>query len=200
MRAVTTSDIRTLRATAAGLFLVTAALFAFGVNRERAAHHVEATAHTASSGSGATTETPGEIAAETADETGASTAPTALTASASGSEATETTASSGSETSEKVLGLHLESTGSVAVAAIASVAIAVGLLLRRSSVSAVAGVAAVVGLAFAVVDVAEVAHQHHVGRNALAALAGLVAVGHVLAGALSGWSLRSRRSMAATKA
>ena len=185
---VITVNARNLRATAAGLFLLTAALFGLGVNRERAGHHVEATARTAVSATVAATETPGETGAETAGETGS-------TASSSGSETTAT--SSGSERSEKVLGLNLESPGSVVVAVIASLTVAGGLLLRRSSLSAIAGTAVVVGLVFAVVDVAEVAHQHHVGRNGLAALAGLVAVGHVLAGALCAWSLRSRRAVAA---
>ncbi len=181
-----TADTRTLRATAAGLFLVTAALFAIGVNRERATHHAEA-APTSSVAAVAAAETGGESGAETAGET-------ASTASASGSEATETTASSGSETSEKVLGLNLESTGTVIVAVITSLAISVGLLLRRSSV---ARAAVAVGFMFAVVDVAEIAHQHDVGRTALAVLAGVVAVGHVLAGTLSGWSLRSASTIKA---
>lgn len=54
-----------------------------------------------------------------------------------------------------------------------------------------AAAAAVAALAFAVFDVAEVAHQLDVSRSGLALLAAAIAFGHVAAAGLSLGSMRS---------
>ena len=91
-----------------------------------------------------------------------------------------------------MLGIDVESPATVALAVLASIALAAGLWLTKQRAVAVAAV--VVGALFALFDIAEVAHQLDESRTGLAVLAGVIAVGHAAAAALSGRSVRGART------
>jgi hypothetical protein len=144
------------------LLIVGACLFAAGVAAERhaVAHHTETAAESVpAAGDGDGSETPAT------------------------SEAPAVSPTKSERASEHVLGIDLESNTLVAAAIALSLALAVLALLqaRRS----VAVIAAVVAFAFAVFDLAEIAHQVRESRQGLALLAALVAVVH-LATSVSG--------------
>lgn len=84
----------------------------------------------------------------------------------------------------KVLGVDVESPASVALALVASAALAAGLWFRPSR--PVALCALLVAVAFAVFDVAEVAHQLEESNSSLTVLAGVVGAGHAAAAVASG--------------
>jgi hypothetical protein len=83
------------------------------------------------------------------------------------------------------LGVDVEAAPFVALAAIASLGLALAAWLRPRAVMALALVAAAM-LAFAVLDVREVVHQVDESRGGLAVLAGAVAALHAAAGAVAG--------------
>jgi hypothetical protein len=87
------------------------------------------------------------------------------------------------EVGERLLGVDLESPALVGLAVVLSIGMAVAVLVtdRRDLLIAVA----VAMLAFTLLDVREVAHQIREARAGLAALATVVTVGHLAAGALS---------------
>ena len=162
------------------LLIAGAALFAIGVAAERNANdtHTETgteTANTAEPSTKATTPTGeaaeaggGEVA--NADETnGQGTAPTAEPAGEA--------AGHSESSSETLLGLNLESTPLVIIAAAASILLAV--LNRRRNVRALLFATMAFAVVFAVFDIAEVAHQIKESRAALALLAATIALVHV---------------------
>ncbi len=80
-------------------------------------------------------------------------------------------------------GVDVESTPLVALAALASIALALAAWLRPGWI-ALLTLIAVAMIAFAVLDVREVFHQLNEDKGGLAALAGLAAVVHLAAGGL----------------
>lgn len=152
---------RRLCRAAAALLVVTAALFVAGVAVERSdsASETGSTTHTESAD-----EAHHDEAAEHTEPGGAA-------------------AESTHHDDERVLGLDLEAGPLVLLAALASLALAAGLWLWGSR--AIAGAAAVFASLFTVLDVAELAHHIDESRTGLAVLAGLIAVGHLLAAAAS---------------
>lgn len=162
------------------LLIAGAALFAIGVAAERNANdtHTETGTETANTGEPSTkATTPTGEAAEVgggevanADETnGQGTAPTA--------EPAGETAGNSESSSETLLGLNLESTPLVIIAAAASILLAV--LNRRRNVRALLFATMAFAVVFAVFDIAEVAHQIKESRAALALLAATIALVHV---------------------
>jgi Flp pilus assembly protein TadB len=91
---------------------------------------------------------------------------------------------------EAVLGVDLESPWTVAAGVAISAVLAAGLWL--SSRRWLAVVAAAFAVMFAALDVDELLHQLTENRAGLVAIAVLLAVGHLAAGALAGTSSRSR--------
>ena len=164
------------------LLIAGAALFAIGVAAERNANdtHTEIStgAETANTGAPSTkTTTPTGEAAEAGggevaptDQTTGETAPTAEPAGEA--------AGHSESRSETFLGLNLESTPLVLIAAAASVALAV-LNWRRNVRSLLFATMAFAGV-FAVFDIAEVAHQIKESRAGLALLAATIALVHVV--------------------
>ena len=162
------------------LLIAGAALFAIGVAAERNANdtHTETgneTANTAEPGAEATAPT-GEAAeagggevAHTDETNGEGTAPTAEPVG----EAAGHSESSG----ETFLGLNLESTPLVIIAAAASVVLAV--LNWRRNLRALLFATLAFAVVFAVFDIAEVAHQIRESRAGLALLAATIALVHV---------------------
>jgi hypothetical protein len=102
---------------------------------------------------------------------------------AEGGEAHARAGHSGSEL--RALGVDLEAAPFVALAAAASVGLA--LAAWRHPSATVLLVLAAAMLAFAALDVREVAHQLAENRTGLAVLAGAVAVLHAAAAAVAGW-------------
>ena len=90
---------------------------------------------------------------------------------------------------ETILGIDIESPAAIALEFVASVLLAGALWFRPIGPVLVAG--AVFGLAFAVLDIAEIAHQVDESDTGLAAPAAVIAAGH-LAAAASGPALRAR--------
>jgi hypothetical protein len=157
---------RRLRRTAAALLVVCAGLFVVGVTAE------------------------GATRAETTQPAGVHDEAT----EAGHDEATETGGSeAGHDESaeERILGVDVEAPGAVVLAVAVSVALAVGLWIRRQRWLAVAAVG--VAVVFAVFDVDEIAHQLGESRNGLAVLAGVIAAGHLAAAATAGLSTRPAR-------
>jgi hypothetical protein len=103
-------------------------------------------------------------------------------------EATEQTEHNGqveaSETSERVLGIDLESTPFVVLAVGISVVLAAA--TWRNDQKLILLVATVFAAAFAVLDVAELAHQVKQSATAIAVIAGIIAVMHAVAAFLAG--------------
>jgi hypothetical protein len=89
---------------------------------------------------------------------------------------------------ERILGVDVEAPGPVVLAVAVTVALAVGLWIRKQRWLAVA--AAWVAVVFALFDVTEIAHQLDESRNGLAVLAGVIAAGHLAAAATAGLSTR----------
>jgi hypothetical protein len=87
---------------------------------------------------------------------------------------------------EQVLGVDVESPGAVGLAVAASIALAVGLWIRKQRWLAIAAVG--VAVVFAVFDVAEFAHQISESRTGLALLATVIAAGHLAASATAALS------------
>ena len=83
------------------------------------------------------------------------------------------------ESSEKVLGLNLESTPLVVVAVAISVALAVA--TWRTNGKLVLLIVGLFAVAFAVLDIAELAHQVNKSATGLAVLAGVIAALHLAA-------------------
>jgi hypothetical protein len=157
---------RQLRRTAAALLVVCAALFIVGVITEGDTHAetTEPAADHDEAVKGAEGETGHDEAAE-----------------ASGAGHNESA-------DERILGVDVESPGSVVLAVAVSVALAVGLWIRKQRWLAVSAAAA--AIAFALFDVAEIAHQLDETRFGLAVLAGVIAAGHLAAAATAGLSTR----------
>jgi len=148
---------RPLRRVAAVLFLVTVALFAVGVALEKDGHAEPAAA---------VTEAPDH--AEGGEEGGHDE-----------DTVTEEVGHDDGGESESVLGVDLESPLTVTLAVVGSLLLAIGLWFtdrRGVAAAAVAG-----GLAFAVFDVAEVAHQVDASRSGLAVLAVVLVLCHTAA-------------------
>ena len=162
------------------LLIAGAALFAIGVAAERNANdtHTETgteTVNTGGPGTAATAPT-GEAAeagggevVHTDETTGEGTAPTA--------EPVGEAAGHSESSSETFLGLNLESTPLVIIAAAASVVLAV--LNWRRNVRALLFATMAFAVVFAVFDIAEVAHQIKESRAGLALLAAMIALVHV---------------------
>ena len=165
-----------LRPLLVGLIVVATALFVVGVAIERgsgeAGHHGAAVA----TPSGAHDESAGEQA-------GREVAGAESKGEAAGSEA-------GGESELRPLGIDVEAWPFVVLAAVVSLALALGVWLRPGTRWLLALVA-VAMLAFGVLDVREVFHQLDVDENGLAILAGGVAALH-LAAALVAATMASR--------
>jgi Flp pilus assembly protein TadB len=89
---------------------------------------------------------------------------------------------------EAVLGVDLESPWTVAAAVVISAVLAVG--LWSSSRRWLAVVAAVFAVMFAALDIDELLHQLTENRTGLVAIAVVLVVGHLAAGAMAGTSSR----------
>lgn len=170
-----------------GLIVVATGAFVVGVALERNSEegHDEA-AEVKPEGSGEATEggegeAGHEEGAESADE------------SASG----ETASAESAESGESVLGVDLESTPLVVLAALGSLALAAGVWVspRFRLLLAVVGV---VMVAFAALDVREVALELDEDRAGLALLAGVVASLHLAAAALAALAARASPDGAAS--
>ena len=171
-----TRDLGRMRAAMATLLVASALLFGIGILIERGTGspgtpHVEAT----SPPSGSTA--PHVEGSSEAGEAGASPAAEASATTAEAGESpgahTETTST------ESILGIDPEAPPLVAVAIILSL-LAAYLVWRDGRRIVVIG-AIVVALGFAALDLLEVSHQVRKGTTLVAIIAGLVAVGHLLA-------------------
>ena len=163
---------QSLRRIAAALFVITAVLFAVGVAAEGGeGSDGEATAQAETAeGAGEA----GEDAQGEAEE------------QAAGEEGEEGHDEAGEET---VFGIDVESPATVTAAVLASLALAAGLWLSTRRWVALVAVAA--GVLFAVFDVAEVARQLDESRSGGAALAAVVAAGHLAAAGAAWLSTRT---------
>ena len=159
---------QSLRRIAAALFVITAALFAVGV----AAEGEEGSETEAAEQAEATATEEGETGEEGPDEG---------EEEAGGEEAEEEHDEAGEET---VFGIDAESPATVTAAVLASLALAAGLWLSTRRWIALVAVAA--GVVFAAFDVGEVVRQLDESRSGGAALAAVVAAGH-LAAAGAAW-------------
>ena len=197
----------------AALLVVAAGVFAVGVGVEKSHHHHEAatplptpvtvagavgaegsSSHEAAEGTGGVT----SAASETGTGTTAGSGSESSSGSESGSESTSGSESSSESTESKVLGINTESTPVVILVVLGSLALA-GLLLRRPGRTALGATVVVAGLA-AVFDLAELAHQRHLGEHGLAFLAAVVAGLHLAAAILAGWVWWSARGSTASLA
>jgi hypothetical protein len=166
----------------AALLVVAAGLFAVGVGVEKSHHHHEAAAPVVPA---TIASTEGSESHEAAESSPAPAESGAESGSESGSESTES----------KVLGINTESTPVVILVVLGSLALA-GLLLRRPGRRALGATVVVASLA-AGFDLAELAHQRHLGEHGLAFLAAAVAGLHLAAAILAGWVCWSARGSAA---
>ena len=171
-----TRDLGRLRAAMATLLVASALLFGLGILIERGTGspgtpHVEATNPPAQSAA------PHVEGSSEAGEAGESPAAEASVTTAEAGESpgvhTETT------NTESILGIDPEAPPLVALAIILSL-LAAFLVWRDGRRIIVIG-AILVALAFAALDVLEVSHQIREGTTLVAIIAGLVAVGHLLA-------------------
>jgi hypothetical protein len=168
---VTTTDARWPRHAIAVLLIVAAGLFVVGVNSENDndVHNDESNAETdAADGHDEATESAKAIAAEAEER------------STSEAEAADEEAE---EDEERVLGNDVESPVLVTTAVVISLLIA-GLVWRRSD-RRLFIIVAVFGAGFAVLDVAEVAHELDEDNTGLALLAGAIAALHAAVAALA---------------
>jgi hypothetical protein len=154
------------------LIIAATALFVTGVVIERNSNdtHTETASSSAAESAGSAGE--GESAHSEGEHAGGE---TDQHASEPASGATE----KGGE--DRLLGIDVESTPLVALAALASIALALAAWLRPGWIALLTLIAGAM-IAFAVLDVREVFHQLDENRGGLAALAGLVAVVHLAAG------------------
>jgi hypothetical protein len=90
------------------------------------------------------------------------------------------------------LGIDIEAAPFVALAAIASLALAIATWLRPRTVPLL-GLVALAMLVFAALDIQEVVHQSHEARTGLAILAACVAALHLIAAALATVMIRDAR-------
>jgi hypothetical protein len=102
------------------------------------------------------------------------------------------------ESSERLLGVDPESTGVLALAVVASLALAAA--VWRTGTPWLLGLVAVVMVAFAALDVREVVHQIGESRAGLTILAALVAALHLAAAALAARGTLGRRRAGARPA
>lgn len=170
---------QSIRQISAALFVVTAVLFAVGV----AAEGEEGAEGETTKQAEATKAEEGETGEEVPDE---GEEQTAGDEGAGGEEAEEGHDESGEET---VFGVDVESPATVTAAVLASLALAVGLWLSTRRWIVLAAVAA--GVVFAVFDAGEVVRQLDESRSGGAALAGVVAAGHLAAAGAAWLSTRS---------
>lgn len=180
------NDAKTLRIVAAVALVLGAALFAFGVAGEHASPDV----HQETVATSTPSESPGGEGAAgegTGGETGGESGTGA-------GESGGTTSESHGGSDATLLGIDLEGAPFVVVALIASIALAVALVVLRSRALLV--VTIVVALTFALADVREVFHQLH-ERPGIAALATVVALAHVVAVVAAAAGVRRLRSAAA---
>jgi hypothetical protein len=159
---------RTTARVAAVLFVVTAGLFVVGVSTEPDVHD-ESSEVTDSHDEATDAEAEGEAHDEGAGDAGAATHDEAE--------------------GETTLGIDVESPVSITAAVVVSLLLAGLLWARPTRAVGLAGV--VVALGFAVLDIAEVAHQLDESRTGYALLAGAVAIGHAVAALLAGRVARS---------
>ena len=172
-----TRDLGRLRAAMATLLVASALLFLVGIFIERGGGSA-ATPHVEASPPAAASTTPHvEGSGETGGEAGESHARGA-TAETAG----ESAAHSESGGSEAILGIDPEAPALVALAIIVSLLAA--FLVWRDGRRLVIAAALVVALGFAALDLLEVSHQAREGTALLVIVAGLVAVGHLLAAGL----------------
>jgi hypothetical protein len=113
---------------------------------------------------------------------------TALEPAESGDEHSESGATA--ERDARVLGIDLESSGTVAVAVVAALALATAALWRPSRALFVVIIG--FGGAFVVLDLAELAHQLDAGRWGLAVAAALIAAMHALSASIAGSEITAR--------
>ena len=175
-----TRDPGRMRAAMATLLVATALLFAVGIVIEGATtstgvEHVEATSPP---GQSIAPHVEGSNeAGEAGGEAGESRAPEASAAAAG--EAGESAGNSETGSGEAILGIDPEAPPLVALAIILSL-VAAFLVFRDGRRSVVAG-AVVVAVGFAALDLLEVTHQVREGTALVAAIAAVVAGGHLLA-------------------
>ncbi len=167
------------------LLVVGAALFIAGVAAERSNGHTETTGPAASATTAPNTHVEGSGSEENETATTNATEPVGHTETPRHVE----TAASSESTEGHLLGVNLESNGVVAVGVIISLAFAALAWWRRSRLLLVVIVAFT--LAFAIFDIAEVAHQANVSHGGVAALAALVALAHISAAAVAVGLLRT---------
>jgi hypothetical protein len=156
------------------LIIAATALFATGVAIERNSNDTHAETASSSVAESAGSAGEGETAHGEGEEAGAETDEHA-------SEPAAHQAEEGGE--DNLFGIDVESTPLVALAALASIALALAAWLRPGWIALLTLIAGAM-IAFAVLDVREVFHQLDENRGGLAALAGLVAVVHLAAGGL----------------
>ena len=176
-----TRDLGRMRAAMAALLVASALLFGVGILIERGAGssgtpHVEATSPPAAASTAPHVEGSGEAGGEA----GESHAPEASSSAAAGA-AGDGIGHTESGSSEAVLGIDPEAPALVTLA-IALSFLAAFLVWRDGRRLVMAG-AILVAIGFAALDLLEVGHQIREGTTLLSLIAGLVAVGHLLAGA-----------------
>jgi hypothetical protein len=185
---------KTFRIVAAVALVLGAGLFALGVAREHASTDVhqetvtssKVTPSTSPSGEGTSGEgTGGET---TSGETGGGESSGETTTGAGESSGSTSESDTGSDAT--LLEIDLEGTPFVIVALVASIALAIGLVVLRSRALLV--VTIVIALMFAIGDVREVFHQLH-ERPGIAALAMIVTLAHLGAAAAAALGARLTR-------
>jgi hypothetical protein len=169
------------------LLVAATALFVVGVSVEKSSGdtHNESSATATEEGGGA------ETGDEHTGESGAAAKSGEAPESGESGEAAEAgeghigrAATEASEEDETLLGIDLEATGFVALAAAVSLALALAVLLRPAWALLLATVV-VAMVAFAALDVREVLHQIDEDDGGLALLAGVVAALHLAAVAMA---------------
>lgn len=164
------------RSLLAGIIVVATVLFVVGVSIERSERHHD-------EGASAADVEAGEGEASEASE-GATHEEGKPSETAEGSDHEE------KGEGERVLGLDLESTPFIVLAALVSLALALAAWLRPGS-AGLLGLIALAMLAFAVFDIAEIGHQIEESEAGLVVIAALVAGLHLAASGLA-FSMRRR--------
>lgn len=161
----------------AGLLAATVA-FVVGVSLERNAAPAESSTQTSphSEVGESGNEAGGETGGETTGETGSPSQPSQPS----------------SESGEAILGVNPESIPFVVLAALVALLLAAAAWWRPLRIVFIVG--ALFCLAALTLDIREVTHQLNENRNGIAAVAGLVALLHLLAGAAAGMAARSNDS------
>ena len=188
----------------AGLIVVATVAFVIGTIAERRAARHERSGSVPATAAPMTTHvetTHAETTATssaTSSETGGESAPSSVESSAAKPAGGETAAEAiahgetpGTQNAElRPLGVDIEAWPFVALAALSSLAFALGVVMRPGDQRLLI-VVALAMLAFAALDVREIFHQHDESRTGLALLAGFVAALH-LAAALAALALTRR--------